>query len=81
MVFQRIVINSMGKVMVGPLDVFLGLIILVLIGSIIIFIVGALIFFIPAFIVAGVVLLFTGDNNLAGIAFLVIAILSFTKRK
>ena len=79
--FQGIALNSLGQVTVGPLDLFWGLIILVLIGSIIIFIVGALIFFIPAFIVAGMVLFFTGVNNLAGIAFLVIAILSFTKKK
>jgi len=65
---------------VNPLGLLIGLFILVLIGSIIIWVVGALIFFIPAAIIAGVVWFLTQNANYAGIAFLLVAVLSLVKR-
>jgi hypothetical protein len=55
--------------------------ILVLAGLIIIMVVGALLFLLPAAVVAGVVWYFTGNELYAGIAFLVIAVLSLTRKK
>jgi hypothetical protein len=55
--------------------------VLVLIGVIIIMFVGALLFFLPAAIVAGVVWYVTGNELYAGIAFLVVAVLSLTRKK
>ena len=55
--------------------------VLVLIGVIIIMVAGALLFFLPAAIIAGVVWFLTGNELYTGIAFLVIAVLSLTRRK
>jgi len=55
--------------------------VLVLIGLIVIMVVGALLFLLPAVVVAGVVWYLTGNELYAGIAFLVIAVLSLTRRK
>ena len=55
--------------------------ILVLIGIIIIMMVGALLFFLPAALLAGVVWFLTGSELYAAVAFLVVAVLSFTKKK
>jgi hypothetical protein len=55
--------------------------ILVLAGLIIIMVVGALLFLLPAAVVAGVVWYFTGNELYAGIAFLIIAVLSLTRKK
>jgi hypothetical protein len=55
--------------------------ILVLIGVIIIMVAGALLFFLPAAVIAGVVWYLTGNELYTGIAFLVIAVLSLTRRK
>ena len=69
---------------VGFLDtlgLLLGLFILVLIGSVIIWVVGALIFFLPAAVIAGVVWYLTGNSDYAGLAFLLVALLSITRRK
>ena len=55
--------------------------VLVLIGLIIIMVVGALLFLVPAAIVAGVVWYLTGNELYAGVAFLVIAIISLTRKK
>jgi hypothetical protein len=55
--------------------------ILVLIGVIIIMVVGALLFFLPAAVVAGIVWYLTGSELYAALAFLVIAVLSLTKKK
>jgi len=55
--------------------------ILVLIGVILIMVARALLFFLPATILAGVVWFLTGSEIYTGIAFLVIALLSLTKRK
>jgi hypothetical protein len=55
--------------------------VLVLIGVIIIMVVGALLFFLPAAVVAGIVWFLTGNELYAGIAFLVVAVLSLTRRK
>mgnify|MGYP006292512587 CR=1 len=70
----------LGQVQASPLSLLWGLIILVIIGSIIIAVVGALIFFIPAAIIAGVVWYITNNPNYAGIAFLVVALLSLFNR-
>jgi hypothetical protein len=66
-----------------PLQIFagvigiLGALVLVVIGIlVIILVVGALIVFLPAIIVAIIVWFFTGSFFLAGIAFLVVAIIS-----
>ncbi len=55
--------------------------VLVLVGIIIIMVAGALLFLLPAAIIAGVVWYLTGNQLYTGIAFLVIAILSLTRRK
>jgi len=55
--------------------------VLVLIGIIIIMVVGALLFFLPAAVIAGVVWFLTANELYAGVAFLVVAILSLTRRK
>jgi len=55
--------------------------VLVLIGIIIIMVVGALLFFLPAAVVAGIVWFLTGRELYAAIAFLVVAVISLTRRK
>ena len=55
--------------------------VLVLVGIIIIMVAGALLFLLPAAIIAGVVWYLTGNQFYTGIAFLVIAVLSLTRRK
>jgi uncharacterized membrane protein len=55
--------------------------VLVLVGIIIIMVAGALLFLLPAAVVAGVVWYLTGNQLYTGIAFLVIALLSLTRRK
>ncbi|MCX6657020.1 MAG: hypothetical protein NTY03_18155, partial [Candidatus Bathyarchaeota archaeon] len=50
-------------------------------GLIIIMIVGALLFFLPAAVIAGVVWFLTGKELYAAIAFLVVAMLSLTRKK
>jgi hypothetical protein len=55
--------------------------VLVLIGLIIIMVVGALLFLLPAAVIAGVVWFLTGNELYTGIAFLVIALISLTRRK
>jgi hypothetical protein len=55
--------------------------VLLLIGVIIIMVVGALLFFLPAAVIAGVVWFLTGREIYAALAFLVVALLSLTKRK
>ena len=55
--------------------------VLVLIGAIIIMVAGALLFFLPAAVVAGVVWFLTGKELYAGVAFLVVALLSLTRKK
>jgi hypothetical protein len=72
--------SLVGQPATGLIGLLLVFFILVLIGSIIIWFVGALIFFIPAAVVAAVVWFLTGDSNLAGLAFLLVALLSLTKR-
>jgi hypothetical protein len=55
--------------------------VLVLIGLIIIMVVGALLFLLPAAVVAGVVWYFTDNELYAGLAFLVVTVLSLTRKK
>ena len=55
--------------------------VLVLIGIIIIMAVGALLFLLPAAVIAGVVWFLTANEFYAGIAFLIVAIISLTRRK
>ena len=64
-----------------PLNLFWGLLFMVLLGSIIIWVIGTLIFFIPAAIVAGVIWFLTGNPDYTGAAFLLIAALSILKKK
>ena len=66
---------------VNPLNLFWGLLIMVIIGSTIIWVIGTLVFFIPAVIVAGVVWFITGNPDYTGLAFLIIAALSILKKK
>ncbi len=65
----------------NPLNLFWGLIFMVLLGSFIIWVIGTLIFFIPAAIVAGVIWFLTGNPDYTGAAFLIIAALSILKKK
>ena len=55
--------------------------VLILIGLVIIMVVGALLFLLPAAIIAGIVWFLTANEVYAGIAFLIIAIISLTRRK
>lgn len=54
--------------------------VLVLIGIIIIMVVGALLFFLPAAVVAGVVWYLLGNGLYTGLAFLVVTVLSLTRK-
>ena len=63
------------------LETVVALGVLVLIGVIVIMVAGALLFFLPAAIIAGVVWFLTGNEIYTGVAFLIIALLSLTKRK
>jgi hypothetical protein len=54
---------------------------MIIIGAIIIMIAGVLIMFLPALILAGVVYWLTGSETYTGIAFLIIALLSLTRRR
>ena len=65
----------------NPLNLFWGLIFMVLLGSIVIWVIGTLIFFIPAVIVTGVIWFLTGNPDYTGAAFLIIAALSILKKK
>jgi hypothetical protein len=78
-VFESI-ITFVSQNAANPLNLFWGLLFMVIVGSIIIWIVGALIFFLPAAIVAGAVWFFTGNPDYTGAAFLIIAVLSILKR-
>jgi hypothetical protein len=55
--------------------------VLILIGLVIIMVVGALLFLLPAAIIAGVVWFLTANELYAGVAFLLVAIVSLTRRK
>jgi hypothetical protein len=63
------------------LETVVALGVLVLIGIIVIMVAGALLFFLPAAIIAGVVWFLTGNEIYTGVAFLIIALLSLTRRK
>ncbi len=54
---------------------------LIIVGAIIIFVAGVFIFFLPAFIVAGIVWWISRNETLAGIAFLLVALVSLTRRR
>lgn len=67
---------------IGPLAGIVWLfVVFILIGSVIIWFLGALIFFIPAILIAGIVYLITGNDSLAGLAFLLVALSSLTRPK
>jgi hypothetical protein len=70
-----------GQNKIESISLIWNLVIFVIIGSIIISILGTLIFFIPAAVISGVVWYITGNQSYAGIAFLLVAILSIIKRK
>ena len=57
-----------------------GLLALFIVGAIIIWIAGVF-FFLPAFIVSGIVYWISGSDTLAGVAFLLVALSSLTRRK
>ena len=65
----------------GPLILLGGLLALIIIGVIIIVIAGVLLALIPAIILSGIVFILTGNQTYAGVAFLLIALLSLTRRK
>ncbi len=65
----------------GPIILLVGLIAFIVIGVIIIVIAGVLFALIPAFVVSGIVYVITGNQTYAGVAFLLIALLAFTRRK
>jgi hypothetical protein len=65
----------------GPIIILVGLIALIVIGVIIIVIAGVLLALIPAIIVSGIVFFISGNQTYAGVAFLLIALLSLTRRK
>ena len=58
-----------------------GLLALFIIGAVIIWIAGVFFFFLPAFIVSGIVYWISGSDTLAGVAFLLVALSSLTRRK
>ncbi len=64
----------------SPLVLLGGLIVLVIIGAIIIMVVGVLILFLPAIILAGVVWWLTRSEFLAGVAFLLVALIALVRR-
>ncbi len=76
-VVSSLVLNQVGIALEGLVAA--G--VLVLIGIIIIMMVGALLFFLPAAVVAWIVWFLTGSELYAATAFLVIALLSLTKKK
>ena len=76
-----IMLSSMLSHVSLTLGSVIGAGILVLIGLIIIMVVGALLFLLPAAVIAGVVWFLTSNEYYAGIAFLLIAIISLTRRK
>lgn len=82
MLLQLTMMNVFTPLIIGqdPVSLLWVLIVLIIIGSIIIWVVGALIFFIPATVIAGVVYFITGNTDYAGVAFLVVALLSLAKR-
>jgi hypothetical protein len=55
--------------------------VLILVGLVIIMVVGALIFLLPAAIIAGVVWFLTANEVYTGVAFLLVAIVSLTRKK
>ena len=65
----------------APMWMLGSLIVLVIIGAIIIFIAGVFLFFLPAIIVSGVVWWLTKSEFIAGIAFLLVSLLSLVKKK
>jgi hypothetical protein len=69
-----------GQNTVNSLNLYWTLFLMIIIGIIIIWVVGALIFFIPATVIAGVVWFLTGNPDYAGLAFLLIAVLSILKK-
>jgi len=64
-----------GRTMIIELWILAGFLFLVLVGVIILVIIGSLIRFFPATLAAIFVLIFTGNWILAGLAFLIIAII------
>ncbi|MCS7374340.1 MAG: hypothetical protein NDF56_05110 [archaeon GB-1845-036] len=64
----------------GPIGLLILIVLLFLVGGLIILLIGAAIFFLPALIVAAIVWFISGSRFLAGIAFLIIALLAFLKK-
>jgi len=81
MLLQLIQTSVTQRMLSAPMVTITSLIALIIIGAIIIFIAGVFIFFLPAIIVAGIVWWLTGSRLMAGVAFLIISVLSLVKRK
>lgn len=64
-----------GRAMIIELWILAGFLFLVIVGVVILLIIGSLIRFFPATLAAIFVLMFTGNWLLAGLAFLVVAII------
>ncbi len=73
--------STVEAVVAGGSIVFLGLIAMVIIGMIIITVLGTLFMLIPAIIISGIVWWLTGSELLTGVAFLLIALSSFLKKR
>ena len=73
--------TTVEAIVAGGSIVFLGLIAMVIIGIIIITVLGTLFMLIPAIIVSAIVWWLTSSELLTGIAFLLIALSSFLKKK
>ncbi|MBP7087298.1 MAG: hypothetical protein KBA58_04495 [Methanomassiliicoccales archaeon] len=69
-----------GRAMIIELWMLAGFLFLVMVGVIILLIIGSLIRFFPATLAAIFVLMFTGNWLLAGLAFLVVAIIMAATR-
>lgn len=74
-VAKYITAHHHGRAMIVELWILAGFLLLVIVGVVILVIIGSLIRFFPATLAAIFVLMFTGNWILAGLAFLVVAII------
>ena len=77
---HNVAIDIITGFLASPFLLIGALIVMVLIGIIIIVVIGALIMLIPAFIVSGIVYWLTKSELLAGAAFLLIAVIAFSRK-
>lgn len=64
-----------------PTFLFWSLVGFVILGSVIIFVTRVFVFFLPAAVITGVVWWLTESQFMAGVAFLLVSLVSLTKRK